>query len=844
MNQKRLRLFSILVLSFFMLTSCTQDNGKNPSLGKGDFSLSLKTDNEVIPILRSSASQSTVEPSAEDFAIKLANEDGTFSKTWSSLTNIPTDGSYDVGTYTLSASYGALENEGFDTPYYYGESQFVIRDQETTAVDVMCTLGHVKVTLNYTDAFKGYFNNWETTLRTVGGKEVVANRYETRDIYLRPGDITIKMSLSKNYGSTVEYEPAKIKDAKAREHYVITFDVSDNVGTATLSIVFDKNTVNEPITINVSDEALFAPAPYITLEGITADGTLQWQECENMTQTLSASIVARGGLAGCTLKTESEYLKSIGFPAEIELFELSTDYKTLFENLKIDVKGFGDDASIMSYLGFTQLIGALQIVGDNDTHKFTITARDNNSKVSEPISFTIQSTPLQLSISPVENVMLGATSINLPIVSNAQDMEQLILQRVVNGVASNIPYTIVSSEGNNHQLQATVDVENNAQTLQLVYNNRRTSATQTIGIDVPEYTLKANDYDVWATHATINVVADDATYQDVIDKYLMLYINEGGTWKVVSAQKEGNLFHLSNLQPGAQYSFRSACLTDKSDLEQHELLQITTETAIGLPNNQFDSWTEWFSKELNKGGVYAVAFGTKQETATVTSSNPNEWATVNSKTLPVDAKRQNTWYMVPSTLPVIGVSGNGVLLRNVAWDNDGEELDSESWGNIAFKNSLEKLDAPGFKFRSAGKLFLGAYSYDHSTNTEVYNDGISFTSRPTKLTGYYKYTAVGNDTHGVATITVEHRESNGNTIVLATQTVNLTPTSSYTPFEAILEYTNKAYKATHIKVMMASSNHASYNQADETANIKTTDFKSEAVSLGSELYIDNLSLTY
>ena len=197
--------------------------------------------------------------------------------------------------------------------------------------------------------------------------------------------------------------------------------------------------------------------------------------------------------------------------------------------------------------------------------------------------------------------------------------------------------------------------------------------------------------------------------------------------------------------------------------------------------------------------------------------------------------------MVPSTLPATGMNGNAALLRNVAWDNNGSTPPSGTWG---VSQSLSSLSAPSIANRSAGKMFLGTYSYNHATGTEIYEEGMAFTSRPSKLTGYYKYIAKGGDTNGTVTISVAHRTSSGSAITLATRTMALYPASNYTYFEVALPYTNVQYKATHIKVMFTSSNNASKSQNSETANIKTIDNRSEAVSLGSELYIDNISLTY
>lgn len=197
--------------------------------------------------------------------------------------------------------------------------------------------------------------------------------------------------------------------------------------------------------------------------------------------------------------------------------------------------------------------------------------------------------------------------------------------------------------------------------------------------------------------------------------------------------------------------------------------------------------------------------------------------------------------MVPSTLPTTGVNGNGVLLRNVAWDNAGGTPPEGHWGFLT--ESLESLTPPTIQNRSTGKLFLGAYNYDHASATESYHEGIEFTSRPSKLIGYYKYTMSGNDANGVVTVVVEYK-NNGETITLASSEIALAPTNVYTAFEVPLTYTDTSHKATHLRVMFSSSNHASYSQAEESAYISTVDNRAQAISVGSELYIDNIKLEY
>ena len=839
--------FGILLFAglLSLFASCNNESN-SPTFGKGSFNISLSTNTEVVPVLRSTAAADDAVPSVEDFQLTLTSEDGLFSQKWSSINSINPEDTYDVGNYVLKAEYGSLEEEGFIKPYYVGETAFTIRDHETTDVEVMCALGHVKFTLNYTEAFKKYFTDYEATVSSSNGRNIVITKRETRDAYLRPGNISLELQLTKSNGVSATFRPEIIKEAKAREHYIVTLDVSENVGEVFLNITFGEVEGSERITINVSDEAMTAPAPYIVLDGVEEDGNIEIQECAAPDNaTLSATITARGGLKSCTLTTQSTHLQSLGFPTSVELTSLTADQVRLFETYGLEMRGFGENRDEMAIVNFATLTPSLLISEDgSNQHTFTLIATDLNDKACDPVSFTITNTPLSLTMGDVADVMMGSMSMDIPVTFDGSDASKLQVMRMVGNTAQGVATTIKSNEGNNYVLTADFDVENKSQELFVTFGGIKNTASQVVDIIVPDYTLNFAPADVWHNRATFTVKATDAAYQSVVEKYISFYINSGNKWEEFNPVTTGNGYSISGLAAGSTYQFNSSCLDNGSDLASNTAVSITTESQLALPNPNFDNWTQWFSETINKGGEYAIAFGNKQEETTVTSSNPNGWATVNSKTVPTSPKTKNTWYMVPSTLPTTGINGNAVMMRNVAWDNNGSTPPGESWGNVAFGNSLEKLDAPSIAYRSAGKLFLGDYSYNHSNNSEVYNEGISFVSRPTKLTGYYKYTAQGNDTHGVAIITVEHRASNGEVITLATTTKALTPTANFTAFELPLNYTNTGYKATHLRVMFASSNYASNSQAYETQNIVTVDYKSQAVSTGSELCVDNLSLIY
>ena len=843
MIKKNLGVF-LFVGMLSLLGSCNTES-YSPTNGKGSFNVSLSTNTEVIPVLRS-ATEESVNPSVEDFQLTLSSEDGNYSRKWSSISNINPEETFDIGNYVLKAEYGSLEEEGFLTPYFVGESKFTIRDHETTAVDVLCSLGHVKFTINYTDAFKNFFSEYEATVSSSEGRNIIITETETRDAYLRPGDITLKLQLTKPNGISATFQPEKIKGAKAREHYIVTLDVSENIGDVTLTIVFDEITEQTPITINVSDEAMIAPAPYITLEGITNGGNIELKECSTPdNEMLNATITARGGLSGCTMNTQSDYLQSIGFPEEVELTELTAEQKEIFQSIGFEVRGFDGNRNQMAIVNFATLASSLLISNNgNNTHTFTLTAKDNNGKVCEPVSFSITSTPLTLIMNEVNNVLLGSSQVEIPITFDGNNLSKLQILRHVENGTEKVPYTVKSQDGNNYILNANLNIENQPQTLHLSYAGTKNTDSQYIDIIIPSYTLSFNPADIWHNRATFTVKAEDQSYQSIIEKYITFYVKENDKWLPFTPESTNKGYKIVGLSAGNTYEFNTSCLADASDMRDVATTTIATESALTLPNANFDAWTQWFSETINKGGRYRNNLSWKQETQALTSSTPDGWATVNSKTLPTSPKTKNTWYMTPSTLPTAGINGNAALIRNVAWDNNAD-TPPDGTGLGAFGGgSLDNVEAPSIAYRSAGKLFLGSYSYNHSTFTETYNEGISFESRPSKLAGYYQYTAKGNDTHGIANITVEHRTDNGQVITLATASLSLTPTSSFTHFEVPLNYTNEEYKATHLKVMFTSSNFASNVQSYETTNIVTINNKSQAVSTGSELCIDNLSLIY
>ena len=128
--------------------------------------------------------------------------------------------------------------------------------------------------------------------------------------------------------------------------------------------------------------------------------------------------------------------------------------------------------------------------------------------------------------------------------------------------------------------------------------------------------------------------------------------------------------------------------------------------------------------------------------------------------------------------------------------------------------------------------------------TERYNEGVGFGSRPSALNGFYKYqpcTTAPSD-RGLVTVEVIGVKD-GKETVIASGRALLPIATDYTAFAIPLSYKQFNVKATRLKVMIASS--AAIGTIDEESrNIVTYSDPVTSSSTGSQLWIDNLSLSY
>ena len=864
MNVKNLFLCGATVL---LLVSCANEENQVDS-GYGSINVKVSADYQVVPVTRSTTEiTETTNPDVSEFALKLVSADGSFSRAWDSLADFDPAEKIPVGTYTMSAYYGNLEEEGFDKPYYLGQSDVAVRYRENTPVEINCTLANVKVTVEYSDAFKKYFADYATTIHAAEGDYIKFEKEETRAAYVKPGKITIQTYLKKQNGIESTFEPAAIENAQPRQHYRIKLDIADNAaGEAQLSISFDETTETQPIAIDISDEVMVAPAPSFLPAGFEPGTPLEVKENSYPdNRQVNISLTAKAGLAACTLTTSSACLESEGWPREIDLVNLSSENQALLSRLGLKLKGFTEMGGKMGFIDFAEVFAHLHTLDGSDMHTFTLSAKDMYGKVSEsPITLSVKSIPITFALQTPEPVFVGSKSVTIPVEFDGAYIDQVKFSYLnAEGAKVNSTSTVVSSEGNLYQIKISIEATDKPVVVEGSYANGAKTSTISIPVKTPAFTITAEEYDIWARRATVKLTAEDSQYQEAVDRYAVLFANSTGQWETVASTLSQGRRVITGLNPDTRYQLRGSCNSGQDNVNYSGDLTLRTESAAAVPNGDFEEIAQTISvTDMNQGGKYSVWPVNYQNTCSFTIQEPTGWASVNAKTCNLSAANQNSWFVIPSTYNTtltwdayrsFGMStvtpdlyrdltaqsgSNAMVVRNVAWDENGT---TPGTSGGAFNTTYYNTNVPNIANRSAGKLFLGSYSY--SGGSETYTEGVSFASRPSALKGWYKYANDGNDPTetGVVTVSLLNGQK-----VIATGTARLSAAADYTEFSVPVTYSVTNQKATTLRIMITSSNHASYNQSEESAAIKTSvsNGQYESASRGATLTIDNLTFTY
>lgn len=872
-------LHKCIVIGSVLLTaaSCSKDAPWGGASGdEGKISLKLKTDYSVNTSTRASDTESPVKPNGEEFRIHLENSDGSYVKDWDNLNKFNGEEGFPRGVYTVTASYGSLEEQGFTKPHYTGSERITVVAGETTTHSITASLANSMVSVRYTDNFLRHFSQFSASLKADGiSTPVVFPRNEERPAYVKPGNIKVSFTIYNNEGQEVTVQPSEFT-AVARRHYIVTADVSEaeEHNVAVLQVLFEEDVDKVTHDIILSDEVFTAAAPEIKASGFEMAKTLETFESVDLENSPEFHVIAFGGITSAEFTVE--LLNNRGtlpaFGSNIDLVNVNAEKEAQMESAMLKCYGFkpaeGSEGNSMAVIKMKEFIENLEPgeykisltvtdglgrVTDADAAYFNTTVNRIEYKLLEDEAVVPKFMSNELSVLVSTNYTGAVNEFTFDVEDVNGDPIPARIKSAPQAVQVNAPYE------NTYRFTLEVDDIDDAE--RDVYLNfpKRETEKLTVKVDIPTFSV---DLDAFGSKVMIKIIPDSAEDLPALINKAKFYSQGHALTSDLTRDLENGIITVGGLTPSTLYD--DFYISYGRTLEgNHKKIEFSTENSEGVPNGDFEDLEEKINATINQGGRWTItATGSRhQTTLTMTIKEPKKWVSSNSITCGSGFDNTNSWFYIPSVyntslewvshqpnakVGVIGQSAynstasiytdnstaakgkNAMVVRNVAWDKNGKTpSDKTQTGNTDFSNYFCSNTPGTIANRSRGYLYLG-------DNTK---EGVTFTTRPSVLTGWYKYLTDAQDSNEKGLVKIEILSGND---VIGSGYKELNKASQYTSFEIPITYIKDIFKkkATLLKIYIYSSN--------KESDIKTTNYcnKEECCSRGASLFIDALDFAY
>lgn len=835
-----LRHYLAALVSLLLATSCSDDSS-SVSNGAGTLSLEVSVDATLRdPVTGAPTSVRPYVPAPSEIRLSMASASGIYSHTWTSLSDFPERQHYLAGPYRLEASF-CRDAEGFETPAYIGTATPVVVSDRHVNCPLTLWLESSVFAVDFGLSASASIDGIAAIFHTPGNEYYTVAPQESRLLYLQSGPTDLYLDVCLSDGRKTRFKALSLTDTKAACFYACQVSLDESGVDPAVTCVIPGV---ENVSFTLSPAFLAANPPVIENSGWNLDAALIIPEGELPVEPVVAIVSSDAPLAHLWLSVASASLSALSLPTQVDLLNLTSSQAAVFSSLglKLDLSSCGGTVN------FTDLIGKLVFLTEDEAlSSFCLLAEDSFGRVSAPASLRVITTEVDIEVLSVDTAPVGSTAAGITVRSSVDDFASNIAVEILEGdvwCQAEVFSVTPSDGGSSYSLRFVIPDGNADISARLLYCDE-IRAEFTVERTLPRFDL---EIDPFATYALVRVTADDRQTVECVTDRLMLYVN-GERGAILMRDAERGVLALTDLEPNKTYTLTSTMM-DRPDASDFTPAQrFATEKAPSLPNSDFEDRKDGISYDrMPSGGRYSqttVPLFNWQNTESFSLQVPEKWANTNSKTFCSRATNHNTWYLQPSAFTVRDEVQSGefaVCLRSVGFDLNGEDIpDYTQTGQPYLKYSPV---VPHVSLRAAGKLFLGEYSFNSSTLEETYRDVVGWTSRPRSLNGFYKYNPSPDrpSDAGVAIIEV-YGTVDGKSQVIASAKTYLPVANGYTAFTAQLSYTHFGVKATGLKVMFASSA-AIGTVAEESVAVVTTPDPVRGASLGSTLWLDDISLAY
>ena len=815
----RKKVLGLTLLWALLITACSQEEVQD-SLEQGKIRI------EVVPDGKLTQTRATdiAIPDSKEFGVNIVSSTGETIVRVDNLHEFEPV-SVPVGIYTVHAYYGDADAEGFDALSFAGSNQVSVKRKEESTASVDCSINKALVAITYTDAFKKYFSDYSAYVSTSKGGKVVYADNEVRSSYFVPGNLGIFLEVTKEGSSNRVTLNPKNFVAEAHHEYRLTMDV--DASTATLRVVFNSQPAHEEnVEINVSDEALNAPAPAFKAHGFVAGNVMEYVEgmppANDNGNKYSVYLNAQGKIEKVMLTAVSPWWTAQQYPAEQNLVELN---KTYWNGMEL--VGLSDRRDKIASVDFTSMLKNLACQNreaEFEEHTFTFTATDRLTKVGEPMVVKVKTLNDCLAVAKVSEPHIGDTQLTIALTMNGVSLENLasVMKfaykndkaffstvaakdvKVEKGDAPNrwnVTLTLPALSAGTLDVKATSPARNEQM---LTYEIK-----SEILLSQPNGAA-----DVWARMADVQLKPVGTAVSAISSDKVSFQCLKGDEWTAVSHvyESSGDRYTLTGLDANTRYEVRALYLQDgKSYYSQ--AVSFTTEKEVQVANSSFEDW-EMKPRISDYWEYYFFNSGWDTMNGLTTSEGGNSL-------IPRNRCRYNA---NSGTIPSEGDAKTGTkaaLIRAVGWGS----------GNSA-------VGTANAKYGTVGELYLG--HYDSSSKKAVY-DGAAFESRPLSMSFWYKYRPGNGGDQLWAEVQVLHKENGQVTILGEGSARRGDAVNEWTELSVPVTYKDKSKKATHIVIKFKSgdkSDNPSFIEVPPFANLSNGEY------VGSKLWVDDVMLNY
>lgn len=364
-----MKLYRLILISFALLSALVSCNDRGLEMEQGTGYLDLRVSRDasvdIVPVAKSG------EAAADVIAVTLIPQAGGESVVIEDINQMTEPIKLKTGVYKVVATSG--EDKGsaaFDAPVYYGEEQIEVRNMQVVTKEVVCTLTGVKVTADFSSAFKASFDykltvsNGEASLefsQEAGTLDKEAYFHVTDklswvlDVTNAKGE---KFSLSDSYSQVAP-----------RQHYDLYFDIesADDAPFGAAEFVI---TVDNSLNVMEYDMPIFI---YPDIPVIIGPENISVYSSD-VPESGDYQIVSTKGYKSVVISHNNTALTSLGLPQTTELVGASAETIQTLAAAGVQVTFTEEEIRVDAI----QMLSALSV----GNYSFTISAKNDLDLVS------------------------------------------------------------------------------------------------------------------------------------------------------------------------------------------------------------------------------------------------------------------------------------------------------------------------------------------------------------------------------------------------------------------------------------------------------------------------------